>query len=132
MMWFFYFADFFNNIGFWGMLISGILLLTVAIMSLIYYCDSDAFDTFSKRGFKPGKYMWSIGIVFMLFTAMPSKDTIYFMCGAHAVETFIDNSEEIQKLPDNVVKTLNLYLDKVNNVLENDANANVDATVAEN
>lgn len=132
MMWFFYFADFFNNIGFWGMLISGILLLAVAIMSLIYYCDSEAFSTLSKRGFKPGKFIWGLGIVFMLFTAMPSKDTIYFMCGAHAVEKFIDNSEEIQKLPDNVVKTLNLYLDKVNTVLENDTNVNVDATVAEN
>ena len=130
MMWFFYFADFFNNIGFWGMLISGLLLLAVAIMSLLYYCDSEAFKALNEHGFKPRKLIWSLGIVFMLFTAMPSKDTIYFMCGAHAVETFIDNSEEIQKLPDNVVKTLNLYLDKVNTVLEN--NDNVDATVTEN
>lgn len=130
MMWFFYFAEFFNKIGFWGMLISGILLLVVAIMSLCYYCDSEAFKTLNERGFRPGKYIWSLGIVFMLFTAMPSKDAVYFMCGAHAVETFIDNSEEIQRLPDNVVKTLNLYLDKVNTVLENDANG--DATVAEN
>lgn len=116
------------------MLISGILLLAVAIMSLIYYCDSDACESLEERGFKPGKYIWSLGIVFMLFTAMPSKDTIYFMCGTHAVETFIDNSEEIQKLPDNVVKALNLYLDKVNTVLENNTNANgdVDATDVEN
>ena len=120
-MWFFYFADVCENVGFWGMLVTGILFLAVGIMSLIYVCDGDAHRILSQRGFKPGKLLWGLGLIMFLFTFIPSKKTVYLMAGTQVVENFLDNSEEICKLPNNTAKLLNNCIDELNAMLdEND------------
>ena len=124
MMWFFYFADICENIGFWGMLISGLLLLAVGIMTLIYYCDTDAQHAFDKRGFKPGKVMFILSLSMLLFSFVPSKKTVYLMAGTHVVENFLDNSEEICKLPNNTAKLLNNCIDELNAMLDENETIN--------
>ena len=120
MMWFFYFADICENIGFWGMLISGLLLLAVGIMALIYYCDGDAQHVFDKRGFKPVKVMCMLSLSMLLFSFVPSKKTVYLMAGTQVVENFLDNSEEICRLPNNTAKLLNNCIDELNAMLDED------------
>lgn len=120
MMWFFYFADVCENIGFWGMLISGLLLLAVAIMALIYYCDNDAQYAFDERGFKPVKVLCMLSLSMLLFTFVPSKKTVYLMAGTQVVENFLDNSEEICKLPNNTAKLLNNCIDELNAMFDED------------
>ena len=116
----FYFADVCENIGFWGMLISGILLLAVGIMALIYYCDDSVQRVFDKRGFKPVKVLFILSLSMLLFSFVPAKKTVYLMAGTYAVENFLDNSEEICKLPNNTAKLLNNCIDELNAMLDED------------
>lgn len=44
---------------------------------------------------------------------IPSKDELYAIYGVGTVLDYAKSSKEVQKLPDNAVKALNIYLEDI-------------------
>lgn len=53
-------------------------------------------------------------ILGLLFIFTPSKDQIYLIAGGYAVT----NDAELKKLPDNVLRAANTYLEKINKIID--------------
>lgn len=45
---------------------------------------------------------------------IPSKEQLYVIYGVGTVVDYVKGSKEVQKLPDNAVKALNMWLENVN------------------
>lgn len=48
-----------------------------------------------------------------LYILIPSKTELYAIYGVGSVIDYAKNSKEVQKLPDNAVKALNVYLENI-------------------
>ena len=64
------------------------------------------------------KRVWKLSFIgFIISLAIsvmiPSRDEIYAIYGVGSVLDYAKNSEEVQKLPDNAVKALNIYLEDI-------------------
>ena len=46
---------------------------------------------------------------------IPSRDELYEIYGVGTVLDYAKSSKEVQKLPDNAVKALNIYLEDIQN-----------------
>lgn len=63
--------------------------------------------------FRPFKNLWKVSIpILVLHSLLPNKETLIAMVTIPPVIEYVQGSEEIQKLPDNVVKFVNDYLTK--------------------
>lgn len=86
--------------------------LFVAFLFLLYLgvFVGDATKS-NKKTFK----VCCIGIVasLALCVLIPSKNELYAIYGVGSVIDYAKNSKEVQKLPDNAVKALNVYLESV-------------------
>lgn len=59
-------------------------------------------------------------IIPILMTAfIPSKEQLYVIYGVGTVIDYAKGSKEVQKLPDNAVKALNMWLENVNKEKKN-------------
>ena len=48
-----------------------------------------------------------------LYVLIPSKNELYAIYGVGSVIDYAKSSKEVQKLPDNAVKALNVYLENI-------------------
>lgn len=53
-------------------------------------------------------------IAFLMVLFIPSTEQLYAIYGVGTVIDYAKNSKEVQKLPDNAVKALNVWLENVN------------------
>lgn len=75
-------------------------------------------DVFVRDATKSNKKTFKlcyIGIVasLTLCVLIPSRNELYAIYGVGSVIDYAKNSKEVQKLPDNAVKALNVYLESV-------------------
>lgn len=86
-----------------------------AVFLFFLYLDGfvrDATKSNKKKTFK----LCYIGIVtsLALCVLVPSKNELYAIYRVGSVIDYVKNSKEVQKLPDNAVKALNIRLENVN------------------
>lgn len=92
--------------------ISTLASVTFTIFAIFLFCLS--LNVFAKPTKKAIKLCY-IGIVasLALCVLVPSKNELYAIYGVGSVIDYAKNSKEVQKLPDNAVKALNVYLESV-------------------
>lgn len=90
-----------------------ILLISSHIM------DEDD-KAFIKKAVKIEKKLLIFSTIPILMTAfIPSKEQLYVIYGVGTVVDYAKGSKEFQKLPDNAVKALNMWLENVNKEKKN-------------
>ena len=94
-----------------------ILALVVFGASLVV-CFLTSFEYFDKDGNPAIKKAFKIGFICMWIsllvgTLIPSKSELYAIYGVGSMIDYARNSKEVQKLPDNAVKALNIYLENI-------------------
>lgn len=82
-------------------------------------CFSDPYDDhdadFKKHVLKIETKLLIFSIIPILMTTfIPSKEQLYAIYGVGTVIDYAKGSKEAQKLPDNAVKALNMWLENVN------------------
>lgn len=97
------------------------VLLTIAggIGFYILLCIFDPYDghdgAYKEYIFKIEKRLLISLIIPILMTVfIPSKEQLYVIYGVGTVVDYVKGSKEVQKLPDNAVKALNMWLENVN------------------
>lgn len=80
----------------------------------------DPFDEEESKSNKKTFKIYFIGILVSLTLCIlvPSKKELYAIYGVGSVIDYAKSSKEVQKLPDNAVKALNIYLE---NMQKNDS-----------
>ena len=94
-----------------------IVTLFISLEGLIdetneYACEDDKIN--AKKYYKVAKKLalYSIlPILIIIFT--PSRNQLYAIYGVGTVLDYAKSSKEVQKLPDNAVKALNIYLENI-------------------
>lgn len=82
------------------------------------YDDHDS--AYKEYIFKIEKRLLISLIIPILMTAfIPSKEQLYVIYGVGTVVDYAKGSKEVQKLPDNAVKALNMWLENVNKEKKN-------------
>lgn len=84
------------------------------LICFTFGCDEDD-KAFIKMASKIEKKLLLFSIIPILMTAfIPSKEQLYVIYGVGTVIDYAKGSTEVQKLPDNAVKALNMWLENVN------------------
>ena len=88
-----------------------IIFATLLFLSSFAYFNVDCPKSKVKRFLR----ISIIGILVSLLigTLIPSKDELYVIYGVGTVLDYAKSSKEVQKLPDNAVKALNIYLEDI-------------------
>ena len=105
--------------------INFIALLTSCIFVVICFLTSfEYFDEYGNNAIKKACKISFIGILVSLplYILIPSKTELYAIYGVGSVINYAKGSKEMQKLPDNAVKALNVYLE---NIQERDSTSKV-------
>lgn len=105
-----------GNINKLGIILTVILLSVgsgAGIFAIINSPDDE--DDYVKKAFKIAKkcLLYSI-IPLLMVTFIPSTKQLYAIYGVGTVIDYAKESKEVQKLPDNAVKALNVWLENVN------------------
>ena len=93
-----------------------IALLTFCIFTV--FCFLSSFAYFDKDGSNSIKKAYKISFIGMLvslplYILIPSKTELYAIYGVGTILDYAKSSKEVQKLPDNAVKSLNIYLENI-------------------
>ena len=93
-----------------------IAVLTSCIFTVV--CFLSSFEYFDKDGSNSIKKACKISFIGMLvslplYILIPSKTELYAIYGVGTVLDYAKSSKEVQKLPDNAVKALNIYLENI-------------------
>ena len=93
-----------------------IALVTFCIFTV--FCFLSSFEYFDKDGDNSIKKACKISFIGMLvslplYILIPSKTELYAIYGVGSVIDYAKSSKEVQKLPDNAVKALNVYLENI-------------------
>lgn len=84
------------------------------LVSSFEFFDDD-FDEEGSKSCKKKFKIWLIGelVSLALCILIPSKKELYAIYGVGSVIDYAKSSKEAQKLPDNAVKALNVYLENM-------------------
>ena len=93
-----------------------VAILTFCIFTV--FCLLSSFEYFDKYGSNLIKKACKISFIGMLvslplYILIPSKTDLYAIYGVGTVLDYAKSSKEVQKLPDNAVKALNIYLENI-------------------
>lgn len=109
--------------------VSMLLLIIFGLLSVIFglcYCIEKASygDEYDLKPVKKFIHISSIivSICVLVMIFVPSKKELYWIYGGGTVLEYVQNNEDMQKLPDKAVKALNVYFDKY--VDNNDSSGN--------
>lgn len=105
--------------------INFIALLTSCIFVVVCFLTScEYFDEYGNNAIKKACKISFIGILVSLplYILIPSKTELYAIYGVGSVINYAKGSKEMQKLLDNAVKALNVYLE---NIQERDSTSKV-------
>lgn len=114
-----------GNLSVLAAILLGIVIVCAAFIGIHILVDSscimDEYDKASiKKATKIEKKLLIFSIIPILMTAfIPSKEQLYVIYGVGTVVDYAKGSKEVQKLPDNVVKALNMWLENVNKEKKN-------------
>ena len=96
--------------------ISALAPVTFSLFAVfLFFLYLDFFVRDATKSNKKTFKLCYIGIVasLALCVLIPSKNELYAIYGVGSVIDYAKNSKEVQKLPDNAVKALNVYLKSV-------------------
>lgn len=103
-----------------------ISLAVAVLMGIGCISCMDASDIEIKRTilkiFKASSLLTIVSAIILLFT--PSEKQLYAIYGIGTVIDYAKESKEVQKLPDNAVKALNIWLENVNKEKKDSTNIN--------
>lgn len=109
-----------------GILIVAILLLgtyAIAIATGDYADEDDKAE--ARKYYKITKKLALCSIIpILILTFVPSAKQLYAIYGVGTVIDYAKNSKEVQKLPDNAVKALNVWLENINKNKKDSTNNN--------
>lgn len=93
-------------------LIISFFIFIMSFVGTIGYKDDNLIvrETFNKFLKKPLK--WVLPICIAIILIVPSKEDMYFILGGSALIA-VGKTEEAKKLPDNVLKAANTFLEKL-------------------
>lgn len=114
----FYFASIVGTLRTLLLIFSVIVFIIMLITKIVEFCDDEVADQIVKREANPMKYLIISGAVMIMSCFIPKEKTIYLMGGVSVIENMIQNSQEIQQLPDKSVRVLNLWLDSLSDELD--------------
>lgn len=114
----FYFASIVGTLRTLLLVFSVIVFVIMLITKIVEFCDDEVADQIVKRKANPMKYLIISGAVMIMSCFIPKEKTIYLMGGVSVIENMIQNSQEIQQLPDKSVRVLNLWLDSLSDELD--------------
>lgn len=109
-----------GNLSVLAAILLGITIVCAAVIGIHILlgssCIMDEYDKASiKKATKIEKKLLLFSIIPLLMTAfIPSKEQLYAIYGVGTVIDYAKGSKEVQKLPDNAVKALNIWLENVN------------------
>lgn len=116
----FYFASIVGTLRTLLLIFSVIVFVIMLITKIVEFCDDEVAEQIVKRKANPMKYLIISGAVMLMSCFIPKEKTIYLMGGVSVIENMIQNSQEIQQLPDKSVRVLNLWLDSLSEELDVD------------
>lgn len=109
-----------GNLSVLAAILLGIMIACTMIIGFHILVDSScSIDEHNKasinKAVKIEKKLLIFSIIPILMTAfIPSKEQLYVIYGVGTVVDYAKGSKEVQKLPDNAVKALNMWLENVN------------------
>lgn len=104
-----YWLSVLGNLGALALIVFGASLIT---------CFLTSFEYFDSKGIPSVKKAFKISFVCMCISLavgilIPSKKELYVIYGVGPVIDYAKNSKEVQKLPNNEMKALNVYLENI-------------------
>lgn len=102
--WIIYVCGIAENIKIFSILM-GVLFIIISVIYFFYWIDDN------KKPYKI-RFIVISGIAFFISILTPSTSTCYLIFGVTETAKYINNNEEIKKLPDNAVKALNYWLEE--------------------
>lgn len=104
-----------------GAILTTILLATAATLGIyialdfIGFCEEED-EAYIKKASKIAKKSLLYSIIPVLMVAfIPSKEQLYAIYGIGTVIDYVKENKEIQKLPNDAVKALNMWFENVEN-----------------
>lgn len=100
-----------------------LFILVLAIILLFVYAFATGTDAYADEEdkkeadiyYRRARKLALCSIIpILILTFVPSAKQLYAIYGVGTVIDYTKNSKEIQKLPDNAVKALNIWLENVN------------------
>ena len=112
-----YWLSVLGNLGALALIVFGVSLIT---------CLLTSFEYFDPKGIPAIKRACKISFICLFISLpvgilIPSKNELYAIYGVGSLIDYAKNSKEVQKLPNNAVKALNVYLE---NIQKNDSTNN--------
>ncbi len=100
-----------GHVNFVAIFVSTVLLLSFIAMTIPVLDESLDCHRTLKR-------VWKLSLIgsitsLAISVMIPSKDELYAIYGVGTVLDYAKSSKEVQKLPDNAVKALNIYLEDI-------------------
>ena len=92
-----------------------------AIVYAIGVLNQLAYDPYDTPDDDPGvehykgkmwKFIWSFLFTFLLFSFIPSKQTMYEIFGIGTVIDYVQSNDNVKKIPDKCIEAVNLWLDE--------------------
>ena len=100
-----------GNVGLVSSLLIGVFLFSSVVLTMFVFDKSLLCHHALKRA-------WNICITGFIISLIvnvmvPSKEELYAIYGVGSVIDYAKSSKEVQKIPDNTVKALNIYLEDI-------------------
>ena len=99
-----------GNLGSLTSVVFCIFAVSLCVLSLFSCFDND-WSKSNKKTFKI--ILIGVFVSLVLCVLIPSRNELYEIYGVGTVIDYAKDSKEVQKLPDNTVKALNVYLENI-------------------
>lgn len=86
-------------------------IASIIIIICIFICNCE-YENFLKKNKKLKTFFWLLPIFIFINNIIPSTNKAYKIIGIGAVITYINNNEQIKKLPNNLIQYVNIQLEK--------------------
>lgn len=98
-----------------GLIVSVILFLMSVCSSQCDRCSMDVCVAkgVKKSGVRRKHFVIPTAIAVVLYVLTPSTNQCYAIFGVGATLHYVNHSEEVQRIPDNVMKAVNRYLESL-------------------
>lgn len=107
-----YFLSIIGNIHTASVIITGLCLLALLILILSNF-EEDFYEDTKSRVHSYVKRIFIIGCISLIMSIIiPSKKELYLIYGGSSVIEAVQDNEDVKKIPSNVVKVLNSWLEK--------------------
>ncbi len=106
------------TLSFWALVLLTVAILLLGTYALVTVADAYADEEDKVKAHTSYKLVGKLAlcsiIPILILTFVPSTKQLYTIYGVGTVIDYAKGSKEVQKLPDNAVKALNVWLENVN------------------